>query len=112
MMLLAMRRKVVRVSERDWPRKSLREESQYYWICAGEWSGAAYDLAFVDVAGLVEEGVHCGCFEVVCVLLKVIGMAREYMWGSSERASNVAWICRLDFECTKCTYFPFPYSCC
>lgn len=31
----------------------------------------AYDLAFVDVAGAVEEGVHCGFGELMgwCILL-------------------------------------------
>jgi hypothetical protein len=36
------------------------------WICASEWRGQAYDLAFVDIAGLVEEGVHCR-WSAVCI---------------------------------------------
>jgi hypothetical protein len=59
MMLLATRRKVVRVSARLWPRKSWeRGISREIWV--GEWRGGAHDLAFVYVAGLVKEGVHWG----------------------------------------------------
>ena len=59
-MLVATRRKVVRKSARDWPRKSCvgREVNRgitYY----GMGVKTAYNLAFVDVAGAVEEGVHC-----------------------------------------------------
>jgi hypothetical protein len=60
MMLLATRRKVVRVSARLWPRKSCERGVSFGWFCASECRSGAYDLAFVDVAGLVEEGVHCG----------------------------------------------------
>jgi hypothetical protein len=65
MMLLAMRRNVVRVSERLWPRKSWEGRVNWYICFAGAKSGP-YDLAFVDVAGLVEEGVHCE-WSAVCV---------------------------------------------
>jgi hypothetical protein len=38
------------------------------WV--GEWRGGAYDLAFVDVAGLVKEGVHCGRCVFVFVFVR------------------------------------------
>jgi hypothetical protein len=76
MMLLAMRRKVVRVSERLWPRKSLKRGGSVlsgFVHVSGGWRGEAYDLAFIDVAGLVEEGVHCG-WSAICMdfLLRVV----------------------------------------
>ena len=57
-MLVATRRKVVRKSARDWPEKScFGRISEVHFSCG--WLSGTYDLAFVDVAGAVEEGVHC-----------------------------------------------------